>query len=210
MPVLPLIPGFPVLRAMKISLSYMPELSLLIPSHLIMFPLTHSLIAKPQGDEAESRLCTWSHADPEQTAGMQGGGADLVGLLGPVVANGAGEAGGTARQNSALEHKDSMLFRPDATGRAGNGSYTEAAKLRSPNSLRTATGVYTGCKYLEDPVRVAGVTLGSSGFPQEGATAGPASLHGTWLRGRLLQNLPGVAFTVKREHRFIKKALDNT
>lgn len=198
---------------MKISLSYMPELSLLIPSHLIMFPLTHSLIAKPQGDEAESRLCTWSHADPEQTAGMQGGGADLVGLvglLGPVVANGAGEAGGTARQNSALEHKDSMLFRPDATGRAGNGSYTEAAKLRSPNSLRTATGVYTGCKYLEDPVRVAGVTLGSSGFPQEGATAGPASLHGTWLRGRLLQNLPGVAFTVKREHRFIKKALDNT
>ena len=57
---------------------------------------------------------------------------------------------------------------------------------------------------------MAGVTLGSSGFLQEGATAGPASLHGAWPRGHLLQNLPGVAFTVKREHRFIKKALENT
>ena len=117
---------------MKISLSCMPELALLMPSYLTMFPLIHSFIAKLRGDEAESKFFTWSHADPEQTAGMQGGGADLVGLVelvGPVVADRAGEAGGPARQNSALEHMDSMLFRPDATGKAGKWLIHRGSKV---------------------------------------------------------------------------------
>lgn len=63
---------------------------------------------------------------------MQGGGADLVGLVelvGPVVADRASEAGGPARQNSALEHMDSMLFRPDATGRAGKWFIHRGSKV---------------------------------------------------------------------------------
>lgn len=92
----------------------------------------------------------------------------------------------------------------------GKGSYTEAARLRSSNSLRTATGIYTSCRYLEGLARAAGVTLGSWGFLQEGAPGGPAALHGAWPHGHLFQNLAGVAFTVTREHRLIKEALEKT
>lgn len=161
--------------AMKISLSCMPELALLMPSYLTMFPLIHSFIAKPRGDEAESKSFTRSHADPEQAAGMQGGGADLVGLVelvGPVVADRASEAAALPGRTPPWSTWTACFSDQMPQVEPGNGSYTEAARSPSSNSLRTAIGVYTGCRYLEHPVRPASVTLGSSRFLQEGAPRG--------------------------------------
>lgn len=63
---------------------------------------------------------------------MKGGGVDLGGLVelvGPVVDDRAGESGCPGRQNSTLEHMDSMLFRPDATGRAGKRLIHRGSKV---------------------------------------------------------------------------------
>lgn len=75
---------------------------------------------------------SWSHADPEQAAGMCRVAGLIWGwwrLVGPVVNDRAGGSGCPGRQNSTLDTWTACFSDHMPQVEPGNGSYTEAARF---------------------------------------------------------------------------------